>query len=176
MEIPGLGTVTTHPDVDEWYYSQSIAVPVLGGIACQFIVDGYDDDRRQGEFHEAIANFLRISPDVLKEVEPEIFQYYQDCNSECEPGDEWYVSIESPSDIWRHVRLGSEPVVTRNPYGDKGIYISLSCNCDWEREHGLLIVFKNGLRVCKIGPYDGHLTNSNAYNDKKLEAVVYRRR
>jgi len=79
MEIAGLGIVTTHPDVDEWYLSQPIAVPVLGGIAGQFIVDGYDDDRKKGDFRVAIANFLQISPEVLTEVEPEIFQYYQDC-------------------------------------------------------------------------------------------------
>lgn len=62
----------------------------------------------------------------------------------------------------------------RRTYRDKGIYISLECNCDWEEEHGLQIVFKNGLNVNKIGPYDGHLTNSDADADDSLEAVVYR--
>jgi len=36
-------------------------------------------------------------------------------------------------------------LITRRAYGDKGIYVSLECGCDWEHEHGLQIVFKNGL-------------------------------
>jgi hypothetical protein len=64
--------------------------------------------------------------------------------------------------------------VTRRAYGDRGIYISLECECEWEEEHGLQIVFKNGLRVNKVGPYDGHVTHSDAYADKSLEDVIYR--
>lgn len=56
-------------------------------------------------------------------------------------------------------------------------HVKLSLNsfsCDWETEHGLQIVFKQGLKINKLGPFDGHLTNSDAYADKKLENVVYR--
>jgi hypothetical protein len=42
-----------------------------------------------------------------------------------------------------------------------------------EPEHGLQVVFQNGLRVNKVGPYDGHLTNSDAYGDDNLEQAVY---
>ncbi len=110
---------------------------------------------------------------MLKEAEPYVFRYYQNCNSNWEPDDEEFVAIESPSDVWCHVQLGSEPMVSRRAYGDKGIYVSLECNCDWEPEHGLQIVFKNGLRVNKVGPYDGHLTNSDAYANGDLEDVIY---
>lgn len=65
-------------------------------------------------------------------------------------------------------------MVTRRPYGDKRIYISLECGCDWEREHGLQIVFKEGQYVNKLGPYDGHLTNSDAFADDALEDIVYK--
>ena len=94
-------------------------------------------------------------------------------DGDLEPGDEGYTVIESPSDVWAHVRLGCEPMVVRRASGDKGIYVSVECNCDWEIEHGLQIVFKNGLRVNKIGPYDGHLTLSDAYNNESLDNVIY---
>jgi hypothetical protein len=65
-------------------------------------------------------------------------------------------------------------MVSRRAYGDKGVYVSIECNCDWEPEHGLQIVLKNGSEVTKVGPYDGHLTNSDAYADSTLEGVVYK--
>jgi Transposase DDE domain len=37
---------------------------------------------------------------------------------------------------------------------------------------GLQIVFKDGLCVSKVGPYDGHLTNSDAYANDEFEDVI----
>jgi hypothetical protein len=172
MEIPGLGTVTKD-DRFGWYYSEPISVRVLGGKMCRIIVEGYEEDDDKQDYHTAITNFLSIDPSVLKEAEPHIFLYYEDIKKLAD--DEDVVTIESPSGTWRHVTLGSEPMVTRRAYGDKGIYISLEGSCDWEQEHGLQIVFKNGLKVNKVGPYDGHLTNSDAYAKPGLEKVVYRK-
>ena len=62
---------------------------------------------------------------------------------------------------------------TRRPHGDELVYISLACSCEWEQEHGLQIVFKQGLYINKVGPYNGHLTNSDAYGNDKLENVIY---
>jgi len=39
------------------------------------------------------------------------------------------------------------------------VYVSVECECSWEPEHGLQLVFRGGARVTKVGPYDGHLTN-----------------
>jgi hypothetical protein len=111
---------------------------------------------------------------VLKEAETHIYQYYLDMNSYWSSIDEEFISIKSPSEIWSHIQLGSEPIVSRRSYGDKKVYVSLECNCDWELEHGLQIVFKEGMKVCKVGPYDGHVTNSDAYDDESLENIIYR--
>jgi hypothetical protein len=74
------------------------------------------------------------------------------------------------------VKLGGRPVASRRSYGDKAVYISLECDCDWEVEHGLQIVFKEGRAVTKVGPYNGHLTNSDAYDDERFEKTIYRSR
>jgi hypothetical protein len=173
MEIPGLGNVTWDTKYD-WYRSDPVPVPVLGGKPCRIIVEGYDEDSRKEDYHAAIANFLSVDQLVLKEAEGHVFRYYKDCNKYWGPEDKEYVMIQSAIEVWRHVRLGDEPMVSRRDSGDCGIYVSLECGCDWEEEHGLQIVFKNGLRVNKVGPYDGHLTTSDAYADDSLEEVVYR--
>ena len=172
MEIPGLGLVKKDTELD-WYYSEPMAIPVLGQNMNRIAVEAYDHDSNKDDFHVAIANFLSIDQSVLKEAERHIFQYYMECNGNWLPDDDEFIAIESPSEIWNHVQLDTEPLVKRRHYGDKGIYVSLGCGCDWEEEHGLQIVFKNGLKVNKVGPYDGHLTNSDSYADDSLEEVVY---
>ena len=173
MYIPILGEVEKGENLD-WYYSQPVAVPILDGQQCEIILEGYDEDGHKEDFHTAIANFLAGSPDVLREADEHLFLYYKDFE------DFWledgYPPINSADKLWQHVQFGFNPVVTRRPYGDKRIYISIECNCDWEPEHGLQIVLKNGLKVNKLGAYNGHLTNSDAYADASLEHVIYRQR
>lgn len=172
MEIPGLGECK-FDERYECYSSEPISVPVLNGTKCRILVEGYEEDPFVEEIHEAIANFLASSRDVLVAAEPHIFKYYLDVKANIEPENE-FPSISKLSEIWKFIRLGEEAIVGRRPYGDGGVYISLECNCDWEPEHGLQLVFKNGASVNKVGPYDGHLTNSDAYADSTLENVVYR--
>jgi hypothetical protein len=88
--------------------------------------------------------------------------------------DEWHVEIGGPDKVLDHVRLGNGPTVSRGRSGDPQVYVSVGCECDGEREHGLQIVFRDGATVTKVGPYDGHLTNAAAYNDDRLDGVVYR--
>jgi len=173
MQIPGLGSVTSDDDLG-WLYSEPIRLDVLRGNECRIVLEGYEDDSDREGFHTAIQAFRSCGPEVLKAAEPHIFRYYKDMIRYWEPGDDGYVVIDCPGDVWKHVQLGDEPMFTRNDSGDKGVYVSLECNCDWEPEHGLQIVFRNGDTVCKVGPYDGHLTNANAYGDPSLENVIYR--
>jgi hypothetical protein len=140
------------------------------------MVEGYDGDPAAEDFHAAIRTFLALDPSALTAATESIFAYYRDIMDDVVAAvdDEWYVEIAGPHDVLDHVRFGHEPMVTRDPYGDRHVYVSLECECDWEPEHGLQIVFRDGREVTKVGPYDGHLTNSAAYADDSLDDVVYR--
>jgi uncharacterized protein DUF6985 len=173
MNIPCLGNVVKDEKFGS-YYSQSLRLPLLNDKECRIVVEGYDDDERTDDFHVAIRNLLTCPFSVLKAAEEYVYTYYRDMNSHWELSDQEFILINSPSEVWDHVQFGTEPRVTRRAYGDRAIYVSIECNCDWEPEHGLQIVLKNGERVTKVGAYDGHLTNSNAYDDESLEHVVYR--
>ena len=177
MRIPGLGPVIEEPG-SGWYRSAPVPVPVLGATACRFIVDGYDDDPAQEDFHAAIRAFLALDRRVLEAAAPFIYTYYRDITDDvlAAGDDEWYVEIEGPDQVLDHVRPGDEPMVVRDRHGDRHVYVSIECECDWEPEHGLQIVFRDGATVTRVGPYNGHLTNSAAYADDRLDGVVYRSR
>jgi hypothetical protein len=171
-ELPGIGRMTWDEEMD-WYVLEEMPVPVLGGQVCRIIVDGYDGDEARDDLTGAIRNFLALDPSALRAAEAHVFQYYRDCAEYWDDDDDDYPDIPTPADVWQHVRFGTEPVVKRRAYGDRGIYISLECECDWEPEHGLEIVFHNGQRVNKVGPYDGHCTNADAYDDESHEDLIY---
>ncbi|MEM6988962.1 MAG: hypothetical protein AAF721_00650 [Myxococcota bacterium] len=166
-EIPGLGAVSSSQD---GYVSELTPVQVLGGVPCRILVEQYDDDRDQSEIQQAVANFLALDTSALTDAQSHVFAYYADCRQYAD------VNIESADQVWKHVQLGNAPVVSRRFYGDRGVYVSLECNCDWEEEHGLQLIFRNGEAITKVGPYDGHLTNVDAFADKTLDGVVYRPR
>ena len=172
IEIPILGQLKKY-QFDNWLISKPIVVKVLDGEKIEFVLEDYQQDTSKEEFHQAIANFLAIDKTVLKQVQNDIYQYYTDVSNEIGAEDDYYIDIAKPEDVWSRIELNGPPLVTRRLHGDKLVYITLECNCDWEEEYGLQIVFKQGLFVNKIGPYDSHLTNSDAYDDPKLENVIY---
>ncbi|MFD0899510.1 DUF6985 domain-containing protein [Actinomadura sediminis] len=152
-------------------------VPVLDGAFCRFIIDGYDDDPAPEDFHAAIRTFLSLDASVLALARPSFFAYYRDITNDVLAAGhhDRYVEIRNPEDVLDHVRFKDEPTVARDTYGDRHVHVSLECECDWEPEHGLQVVFRGGRSVTKVGPYDGHLTNSAAYGDDALDGVVYYR-
>ncbi len=158
----------------DWLCSEPIPIRMLGNTSYEVVIDGYEGDPHPEDFHAAIAAFLANGPEVLEAAQGHIFQYYRDVSSRQTPTDEDFVVIESPADVWRHIQFGIEPMVERRDPDERDVYISISCNCDWEREHGLQIVLRNGAAVCKIGPYDGHVTNADAFDDDSLKDVIYR--
>ena len=37
-------------------------------------------------------------------------------------------------------------------------YLCISCECDWEKEHGLQLIFENGQILIRASGQDGHFT------------------
>ncbi|MGW1529765.1 DUF6985 domain-containing protein [Streptomyces sp. NPDC002159] len=76
----------------------------------------------------------------------------------------------------KYLRPGGEVTVQReDAHGDRQVYVSVECECAWEPEHGLQIVFRRGCSVTKVGPFDSHLTNVSAFDRADLADVVYHR-
>ncbi|MFA1544563.1 DUF6985 domain-containing protein [Actinomadura monticuli] len=127
MQIPGLGRLVEAAQLG-WDQSEPVPVPVLGNAPCRFIVDGYVDDPAPEEFQAAIRTFLVLDRAALITVTPSIFAYYRDITEDilASGDDDWYVEIEGPNDVLDHVRFGTEPMVARDPRGDRHVYVSLT--------------------------------------------------
>jgi hypothetical protein len=137
MEIPGLGVVA-EDDAFEGYRSKSVGVPVLGGIDCEFIVQGYDEDGRPEDFHSAIRDFLELDGAALIAAQSAIYAHYLASRREGSP-----VRIAGPERVLEYVELGNEPEVIRSET-DGRIYVTLECECRWDPDRGLRLIFLDG--------------------------------
>jgi hypothetical protein len=116
VQIPGLGTVVKDATLG-WYRSAPISARVLGDIACRFVVNGYDDDPAQEDFHAAIRTFLALDRSAVEAAAPAIYAYYRDVMDDvlAAGDDDWNIETDGPHDVLDHVRLGDAPMVKRDP-------------------------------------------------------------
>jgi hypothetical protein len=178
MLDPLLGKLTWDDGLDG-HVSKKKKVPCLG-VSCAFVLQGLDDDPRPEELRAAVKNMLAAGPEVLKAAQPHVVHYCEDIlalyakNPKAGPPP---MTLKKPGDVWSHVRFGDTLYVKRRNKGgaEDGVYLTLECNCDWEREHGLQLVFREGKEISRVGPFDGHLTNAAAYAKPALVGVVYKR-
>jgi hypothetical protein len=72
-------------------------------------------------------------------------------------------NLKDPNGIWDFVNP-SGIYISRRHRRDMDVYLAISCGCDWEEEHGLQLVFKQGKKLTRISGHDGHITEADAYD------------
>ena len=123
----------------------------------------------------ALKNFLRLTALDRFKASRHVYAYYRDFHSAV-GGQDWLDSEmgipTTPEDIWKHVRpmtlfAESDPDLPGHSY------VVIEANCDWEVEHGLMLVWEDGKRLTKVSGYDGNFSNAWAGDDDALKNVVY---
>lgn len=171
-----LGGLTRHEHIDEWVQSELVQVDSLGGHQFRFVFDKSVLAEGDLDFSKAIENALRPGLNLMASAETDVFRYFQD-TMRLLADEAPDLAIAKAADVWQHVDFGETIHVHRrrgDKYVEAGVYLDVECSCEWEREHGLQLVFRDGLEVVKVGMYDGHLTNAHAFGDPRLVGVVYR--
>ncbi|HEX7303625.1 DUF6985 domain-containing protein [Lentzea sp.] len=157
MDVPGLGPVTESDY--ETLVSAPVPVPLFGGAALPFSLEGYEDDDAPEDYHAAIRAFLALDRTALTAAAPAAFAYYRETYEAFGEGLDDFPRIDGPDEVWDHVTFDRHVVsVLRDGEGTL-VHISVECECSWEEEHGLQLVLREGKSVTRVGPYDGHLTD-----------------
>jgi hypothetical protein len=142
-------------------------------------IEGETTAQERAVAEEAIRNFKSGGAELLDTATPFLWAYYRSVVSvftAAERDDYGIPEIPQSADIWEQVEFRLPPALTfgGNRLEPGRSYISFEGEVSWEPEHGLQLVFEHGLRVCKVGPYDGHCTNAHAYADGSLLGVVFK--
>ena len=77
-------------------------------------------------------------------------------------------NIKDKNQIWKFI-YPQDIYITRSHDKFEIIYLNLACECEWEQEHGLQLLFKEGEKLTRISEQDGHITESDSYEKPIIE-------
>lgn len=160
MNIPELGSLLRDKQIDTWLISDPVTVPYFDGKKLTFTLDGLTESDTQ-DARSAISAFLKLGPKDRLEAGKYVFANYRQMAALVDE-DDLGCRITSEDEVWKHVHP-SEIFVSKRRRRDNYIYIQITAECDWEAEHGLQIIYRQGQELSRVSDQDGHLTHSDAY-------------
>lgn len=99
----------------------------------------------------AVGNFMRLSISDRRNHSLQIIENYkQNLIFDYTPR----LELKSDNDIWNFV-YPSDIILAQNETGE--VFVLVECGCEWEEEHGLQLVFKNGQQLTRVSYNDGEL-------------------
>ena len=118
------------------------------------VVDCHDDDPPKDAFprrHRCRLRTGRIGAPSVRAA-PSIFDYYR-AVMDAVVADE---DLDRCVDIPAQTKYGPNTVMAKRHGSDRLVYVSIECECDWEPEKLLMVVFREGRTVGKVGLNDGN--------------------
>jgi len=152
----------------DWWKSSEVEIPFFDNIKLPIIFMDFEpghDTAFINEADSALTNFLNLNSKDRNAISD---LAYKNCMDFFEAvgfsaKDEALRQITNKNDIWNFIHP-KEIYLTRRPYKEQDIYVQIACECDWEHEHGLQLVFRQGKKLTRISNQDGHLTEADAYD------------
>lgn len=156
-----LGTLLQDEQFDDWWISAPTGIPYLDGQALTFTYTDFnpaEDKAFTNEADETVRNFLSLTTIDRLAASAHVYKNcmeFLDAIGYNEEDDALW-KIKDPQQIWQHVRY-NQCYVSREPYEDQQVYLRLSCECDWEQEHGLQLVFNKQGKLVRVSAEDGSI-------------------
>lgn len=151
----------------DWWKSEDIEIPFLDNQKLPVVFTCIEPENDSADFEEAdqaLANFMQLTIQDRNAISALAYKNcidFLDATGFVEAG-ETFKQITNKDEIWRFI-YPTEIEVARRHRGDFDIYITVACECEWEIEHGLQLVFKQGKKLTRISEQDGHLTEADAF-------------
>jgi hypothetical protein len=165
MIIHPFGKISRDKYVSHTYNSEPIQIEFP--VDATTVVSLHSEDKTELERYGAAFDKL-MATDISNKVDLEklIFEFYTRIKK-YDTGDYQIIAINSPEEIWSHISVNSIVIRTDG----SSVYIQVELDCDWDIEHGMQIVYRDGDALVRVGENDGNCVASEFYRD---EGVVDR--
>ena len=166
IESSVIGTLVQNEKIENWWISTPHNIPLIEEELPISFMDytPAEDSAFATEADAALKNFLDLNSFYKLKIAPDVFANFVDyCSYINEEDIPEKMKGAQPLSIWSFV-YPTQVFVSRRLSNDKDIYVVLACECEWEKEHGLQLVFRQGKQLTRVSDQDGHLTDSDAFD------------
>ncbi len=162
-----LGVMKQDEQFDDWWEGKPLAIPLLGGEEVTVQFTGLDPDvdlTFVADADAALTRFLALTDVDRAAAATPMLENCRDFLEDVLPDfdrEEWpeayaMLEIQDPMEIWSYVHPETIYVL-RSDKAEGHIFIKLTCECDWEEEHGLQLIYRDGEMLTRVSEQDGHL-------------------
>jgi hypothetical protein len=158
IDLPSAGRFE-QSDFSDWF-SATMLIPLVDAVLPVTVMKFHPNDPAQAhqlaKFDAAIAAFLRLGAGARQGASVRVLKNCHDYIETVGEAD-WNVAmaaIREPDAIWAFVY--PKDVHVRYDHGTDCVYVLLACACDWEEEHGLQLVYRDGSVLTRVSEQDGH--------------------
>jgi hypothetical protein len=177
IESSVIGTLVQEEKFEDWWTSKPQTVNLIEADLPITFMDytPFDDEDFEKDADAALKLFFELDSFYKLKIAPHVFENFVEyCSYISEADIPEKMKGAQPLSIWSFIQP-TQVFVSRRLTNDKDIYIVLACECEWEKEHGLQLVFRQGKQLTRVSDQDGHLTDSDAFDipdhDDKLLAA-----
>ena len=161
-----LGPLTQDVSFADWYEADApLGMPFFDGMPLGVtLIDVAPGTEAAlvADADDALRAFRELTTTDRRAVSERVMRNYLEMleMSDIEPLE---VDEDDPDGIWRFVHP-TQMYLSRRARRDHDVYVQIHCNCDWEEEHGLQLIFRHGRLLTRVSDIDGHLTAADAYD------------
>ncbi len=161
IELSPIGELQ-HDSYESWT-RESVAIPLFNESLPVTVMDFNPQDPTQrdrlSKLSEALSAFLRLGEADRMRASELVNQNCQEFIEAVgvEGWNQEMADVVDPNMIWRFV-YPREVLISYSDEHD-AVFVVLSCDCDWEEEHGLQLVYRDGNTLVRVSQKDGHYTD-----------------
>lgn len=154
-----IGKLVRDNHFPDWWKSEKIAIPFFDME--QLPITFIDLEPEQDKTFIENADLVLTNFFTLRQKDRESISHLIYKSEKLEAT----LHLQNENEIWNHI-YPSQIYISRRPE-DQQIYVQVGCGCDWNEEHGLQLVFKQGHELSRISEIDGHLTDEDANTESE---------
>lgn len=159
--VKALGPLKPNDHLPQFLESKPVYVPCLGRAVPFSLFDMPEDS--VGEWESVIDTFLKLDVQVSELTKEYVFAHYLDFEELLEPDE---LAISNADEVWEHVTVTD--IYVKKLMKDGRIYVSIAADCEWDQEHGIQIVLREGNTLTRVSSQDGHLANQSPWENQIL--------
>jgi len=149
-----VGPLKTSPDYKGWYESEPLQIPYTDQPLKIVFTQG-DDAVFMAEAEGILKRFLPLTSENRLRDSKKVERYYQACVTELGASP---LNIKQASDVWNFV---TPTALFIEKHLNGNYYVCISCTCEWEKTHGLQLVFRAGKKLTRASAHDGQYEDWN---------------